>query len=252
MTMHRIERVRHEGARRRSLTVAAKTTLAPKYLSITFSCDDFEDFVTLGADDHVKLFIPDLPSPEGGKPAMRDYTPRAFDVATGKIVIDFALHDDPGPATAWALSAQVGDRIEIGGPRGSAIVPSNLDWYWLIGDEAALPAIARRLEELPRTTVHVLAAVQGPGEEIALPLTADHIGEWVHRSNEAGADPRPLLERVRQWQLPPGVGFVWIAAEAGVAKVLREAVAAMGHPAAMTKAAGYWTKGLADTTARLD
>jgi hypothetical protein len=36
----------------------------------------------------------------------------------------------------------------IGGPRGSLVVPTDLEWQWLIGDESALPAIARRLEEL--------------------------------------------------------------------------------------------------------
>lgn len=35
------------------------------------------------------------------------------------------------------------------GPRGSFVVPLEYDWHLLVGDESALPAIARRLEELP-------------------------------------------------------------------------------------------------------
>src|SRR3546814_10448720 len=37
----------------------------------------------------------------------------------------------------------------IAGPRGSFLVPTAFDWHLLIGDETAIPAIARRLEELP-------------------------------------------------------------------------------------------------------
>nr|WP_254602817.1 siderophore-interacting protein [Sphingomonas bacterium] len=56
---------------------------------------DLADFVSLSADDHVKLFLP----VEGEADAMRDYTPRAFDTGLGTMTIDFALHD-AGAATA--------------------------------------------------------------------------------------------------------------------------------------------------------
>lgn|GEM_PF-5321617 len=47
-----------------------------------------------------------------------------------------------------------------------------------------------------------------------------------------------------QIELIPGT-FVWIATEAGIAKHLREAVLAMGHPLPWLKAAGYWINGKA-------
>ena len=115
-------RMRHEGARRRVLTVAEKHHASPHYLSIRFDCLDFGDFASASPDDHVKLFLPQ-DGPVSGRPPMRDYTPRAFDPAKGLMVIDFALHQPAGPATAWAIAAQPGDRIEIGGPRGSVLLP---------------------------------------------------------------------------------------------------------------------------------
>ena len=69
---------------------------------------------------------------------MRDYTPRAFDQASGRLTIDFAIHG-AGPVTAWALAVRVGDALNIGGPRGSTILPDDLDWLCLIWDETALP-----------------------------------------------------------------------------------------------------------------
>jgi NADPH-dependent ferric siderophore reductase len=56
------------------------------------------------------------------------------------LTIDFAIHL-AGPHQ-WAAAAKVGDRLDIGGPRGSAVVPDDFDWYLLIGDEARCPPSA--------------------------------------------------------------------------------------------------------------
>ncbi len=244
-------RMRHEGARRRSLTVVAKTRLTPNYLSIAFTCDDMADFVSAGADDHIKLFIPGAPL-ENGKPAMRDYTPRAFDLARGELIVDFALHDEPGPATAWAIAAELGDTIEIGGPRGSVVIPGGYDWVWLVGDEAAIPAITRRLTEPGNSPVTVFVAVADACEQVPFATCAGQTVNWVHRPATSAADPAPLLAALDAAALPPGTGFIWIAAEAAVTKALRARLLERGHPQGQMKAAGYWTQGLADTTAKFD
>ena len=246
-----VTRMRHENARRRRLTIVEKQQLAPHYLALRLHGEDWEGFHSAAPDDHIKLFVPDGPL-ENGKPAMRDYTPRAFDAARGELVIEFALHDDPGPATAWAIAAQVGDAVEIGGPRGSTLIAPTLDWYWLLGDEAAIPAMLRRMAEWPQANIRALAAVAGAQEELPLALAPAHGVQWVHRPASAAGDPAALLAALAAWDLPAGEGFIWIAAEAGVAKALREALLARGHEPSRMKAAGYWTKGQADTTVRLD
>ncbi len=103
-------------------------------LRITFSSPDLADFSSPSPDDHIELFLPDPANP--GQQVMRDYTPRAFDAARKILTLDFALHD-AGPATAWALAAQPGDRLAIGGPKGSVMVADDFDFYLLIGDESA-------------------------------------------------------------------------------------------------------------------
>ena len=91
---------------------------------------------------------PDGKPPEGVERSPgRDYTPRRYDAGRNELVIDFALHD-AGPATDWAAQAEPGQQLAVGGPRGSFVVPDDFDWYLFIGDETALPAIGRRLEEL--------------------------------------------------------------------------------------------------------
>jgi NADPH-dependent ferric siderophore reductase len=182
---------------------------------------------------------------------MRDFTPRRFDVARNKIVIDFALHES-GPATSWAAAAKVGDKLEIGGPRGSAVIPDDFDWYLLIGDETALPAIGRRVEELragvPVTTIVVLASLD---EAQTFKTKADWTPIWCPRD---GADDAAVLRTaVKALDNPPGEGSVWIAAEANVARALRSyMIESRQHPREWIKAAGYWTRGETDSHTRIE
>ncbi|ANT62401.1 NADPH-dependent ferric siderophore reductase [Salipiger sp. CCB-MM3] len=234
-----ITRHRHE-LKRRTLTVRDSQRLTPHMLRITLEGEDLADFTSLGADDHVKLFL----DTDGEAPVARDYTPRAFDAEARTLVLDFALHD-AGPATAWAEAAQPGDTLLVGGPRGSAVVAPVFDWYLMIGDETALPAMARRVEELPEGVAAItLAAVPGPEDQQEWQSAAAQTAQWLHRPVEDAHDPAPLLDAAKALDLPEGKGFVWIAAEAQVARALKlHFLQDRAHPAPHLKAAGYWVKG---------
>lgn len=236
-----IERVRHD-LKRRSLQVEEIRRITPGMLRITCGGDDLADFVSLAPDDHVKVFVPG-PS---GQIERRDYTPRRYDPVARTLAIEFALHD-AGPATAWALGAKVGDRLDIGGPRGSAVVsPDVRDWL-LIGDETALPAMGRRIEEADETMrITSMGAVTGPDERQAFETRAASTIAWAYRPLSAADDPGPLLDMLKDLDLRPDT-FVWIAAEAKVVRALRAfLVAERGFDLGWIKAAGYWVMGQAD------
>jgi NADPH-dependent ferric siderophore reductase len=250
---HQIVRVRRE-PQRRTLTVARIEAVTPRMLRLHFNSDDMAGFESLSFDDHIKVFLTvggkAGPAPGGGeRPPMRDFTPRRFDAAAGTITLDFAMHD-AGPAIDWAKAATIGDTLTIGGPRGSAIVPDDFEWYWLIGDETALPAIGRRIEEL-RASVPVTSVVMvaDAGEAQTFETAADWTGHWPLRV--AGEDDAAALIAMLP-ALPPGDGFVWIAAEADVARAVRAYVIDQGHPRGWTKAAGYWQRGAADAHVRIE
>jgi NADPH-dependent ferric siderophore reductase len=243
---HQIQRVRHE-VRRRALTVTSLEHLTPRMLRVGLVSPELHDFVSLAADDHIKLFFP-----VGDETVMRDFTPRAFDLAKGVLWIDFAMHD-AGPATEWAASARIGDTLQIGGPRGSAIVPDDFDWHLLVGDETALPALARRVEELPPgASVAVYAIVAANEDVMTFQSPADLVQTWIVR--EGGSDDATLLRTALDtFTPPPGDGFVWIAAEGGVARALRQyMVEERGHPREWMKAAGYWARGKADGGGKIE
>lgn len=252
MARHQITRVRHE-TRRRMLTVHTVEQLTPKMLRIGFVSADLEGFVSASADDHIKLIFPsEDAASQDGRPCMRDFTPRSFDTAAGTLVIDFALHD-AGPATQWAAAAKVGDTLEIGGPRGSAIIPDDFDWYLLIGDETALPAIGRRVEELrPGASVATAVVIDGADETQTFQTQADWTALWAIRQ-EGEDDAAALCKVLDGYELPAGEGHVWIAAEGGVARALRTYMTEQrGHPREWIKAAGYWSQGQADAHERIE
>jgi len=229
---HRAQRVRHE-TKRRELQVARVEAVGPHFRRVTFSGDSLADFVSASFDDHVKLIL----DSGAGAPVMRDYTPRRFDTAARELDIEFALHGD-GPAAHWATQAAPGQRVMIGGPRGSFIVPTGFDWHLLTGDETALPAIARRLEELPGDTRAIVRlVVADPADRRVLASAAALDLKWFDSDSA-------LLAEVRALTLPGGEGYAWCAGEAGtMAELRRTLVDDKGHDRQAIRAAAYWKRG---------
>jgi NADPH-dependent ferric siderophore reductase len=230
----------------RDLVVGHSASVTPKMVRLTLVGEALAGFTSPAPDDHIKVFAGEHSEER------RDYTPRRFNPDTNELVVDFAMHD-AGPVTQWARNAKVGDPARIGGPRGSVIIPDDFDWWLLIGDETALPAIGRRIEETSVCNVTSIVAVAGPEEEQTFVTTAAHKSHWVHRSASEADNPAPLLAALKAFVPPPGDGFIWIAAEANVARPLRQhALAEMNHPFPWIKASGYWLKGSADAAENFD
>jgi NADPH-dependent ferric siderophore reductase len=243
------QRVRHE-LRRRQLAVQAVERISPNMARVTLSGAELAGFASLGFDDHVKLLFPVAGAAGAdGEPqfAGRNYTPRRYDAAGGTLVIDFALHD-AGPATQWAEQAQPGQSLTVGGPRGSFVIPASYDWHLFVGDDTALPAIARRLEELPEgNRVVVVVEVDSPADKLTFDTRTEASVHWVYRNGtEAGAADL-LSQALREIDLPRGDYYAWVACESSAAKALRtQLLAEHGAQPQWTRAAGYWRRGVAD------
>lgn len=238
-----IERVRHD-TRRRTLTVESVVDITPGMRRVTLAGDDLADFTSLAPDDHIKIFV----SAADGAEERRDYTPRRYDNAERTLIIDFALHE-AGPVTQWAVNARPGDRLEIGGPRGSAVVSAAVKRWLLIGDETALPAIGRRIEESGAgTVITTVAAVAGLLEEQVFETQAELHVHWAHRPLSQATDAAALLTLLGTIDIQPET-FVWVAAEASVTRDVRNyLLTERGCPLSWIKASGYWVQGKADTT----
>jgi len=235
---------------------------------------DLAGFTSAAADDHVKLFLPEPGTerptqptlgPNGPvwpndqpKPVMRDYTPRRYDPTRGELSIEFVLHDvggpHGGPASEWAAQAAPGQWLGVGGPRGSMLIPEDYDAYLLAGDESALPAIARRLEEMrPGTPAVVLIEVADAAEQRHLPTAAQAAVTWLHRNGAPAGTTSLLADALRAQKLPSGDLHAWIAGEIETARTLRAMLMEQaGLVRAQIHAAGYWRIGEAASHTRLE
>ena len=250
-------RVRHD-LKFRTLNVAAVHDLTPDLRRIVLEGPELAGFISAAFDDHVKIFpaaegqTPVMPTagPDGPifpepRPVARDYTSRGYDGATNRLTMDFVTGHG-GPATEWAMSAKVGSVLGIGGPRGSFVVPTAFADHVLIGDETALPAIARRLEELPAgVRAHAVIEVADAASRLDLHSQAEVALTWGTRDGAPRGRTETLLTAVETALagVDPSDAYIWIAAEAAVAKTLRAHVLARGFSPKTMKAAGYWRLG---------
>lgn len=228
-----IQRVRHE-LKRRELTVASVAPLGPGFVSVTFTGADLADFVSLSFDDHVKLMFDE----SAESPVRRDYTPRRFDREQRTLTLEFALHGH-GAASSWARSATVGQHLTVGGPRGSFVIPPDLDWHLLAGDSTALPAISRRLEELPQGARAFVVVLADAADRRELPTRADAQVLWVDSADA-------LVAAVQAWTPPAGTGAAWGGGEAQAMARMRKVLADKGVPRELTRVSAYWKQGVAD------
>jgi NADPH-dependent ferric siderophore reductase len=241
-------------------------TLTPQLVSISVRGPDFQDFSSSSFDDHVKLLLPQpgqplvLPvfGPDGPvaapdaalRPVARDYTPRRFDNALCELELEFAMHG-VGPADDWARQVGPGQKLGVGGPRNSRVISLEYDWHLLIGDDTALPAIARRLEELPGTA-RALVVIEVDGADCVPPLRSSATVEFTHLFRRA-SHPARLAEKVRELHLPTGAGYAWAAGEAAeIAAVRRELVTTHGLDKSRIRAAAYWKRGAAAHHTRIE
>ncbi len=227
--VRRIQRVRHE-LLMRDLEVSRVEQLSPHFVSVTLHGESLASFRSDSFDDHVKLFF--------GETDRRDYTPRSFDRERCELTIEFALHG-AGAASDWAGQAAVGQHLRVGGPRGSMIIPTDYDWHLLIGDDSALPAVHRRLEELPpEARVITVLQVGDAADRRLFTGRAQTEVNWVQ-------SPEALQSAVAALKLPDGEGFAWAAGEASAMASVRALLVAKGLPKEALKVAAYWKAGAA-------
>lgn len=205
----------------RRFEVTGSRTVTPNMLRITLGGEGMETFPAGQQGGYVKLMLD--PQPDSEKPTVRTYTVRS-QRADG-IDVDFALHGvgtaNAGPATEWAMNAQVGQMISVGGPGPAKPLPEGADWYIVAGDMTALPAISVNLEALPRSARGV-AVIEIQHDEDRQAIDAP-VGIDIHWlvNPETGARPELLADHVRSLGWREGRTYAWAACEFSAMRALR-------------------------------
>ena len=271
-----------------SLQVDRTRRLGPSLVRVTFTGgasqaegpagEDLRNFASGGRDQSLSLFLPhpgqDAPvlpplddpdmyailgawraMPDDERAVMRSYTVREQRTEpTPEVDIDFAIHEDGGPACRWAHSAKPGDRVVVLGPavaQNTGVrfqLPEDADSVLIWADETALPAASAILEWLPaETRARVFLEVPYSGDRMELATQADATVTWLVR--EEGAPT--ALDAVRAAELPGESPYVWIAGESGAVKALRRHfVGERGLDRRRVTFVGYWRKGLSEDALR--
>jgi NADPH-dependent ferric siderophore reductase len=246
-------------------TVAEVSSVTPRMRRVTLS--GLADFPGGGPGAHFKLVLPSpdgspvvlpyrgpdgLVWPDGPRPLLRTYTARQVDAAAGTLTVDFALHDERGPATAWAAAAQPGDDIVVSGARGGYLIGAGegpgADWTLLVADETALPAAGAIVEAAPAgAQILLIAEVAGPGEELSFATAADLTTTWLYR-DPAGAPAGALAAAaVADAELPAGRGAYWVGLESAAMRLVRRhLIADRGADREQLSTRAYWKRGVAN------
>ncbi|WP_370584675.1 siderophore-interacting protein [Pantoea sp. SM3640] len=247
------QRVRNE-LRFRHIQVASKTRIAGKFWRIRFSGSDLAGFTSPGFDDHIKVFFPAaegetlaLPQitdagivwPEGLRPQARDYTPLEFD-GESSLTLDFYIHQQ-GVASDWAAQAQVGDKLIVGGPRGSLVVPTDYAFQLYVCDETGLPAFARRQRDARAQALHLYAFTDEATGRDYLADTADVTTNWLGSGQMQKAQFSQLITRLDQIAIPTEDYFIWLTGEGEFVKALSDYFTSQrGLDSDFVRAVAYW------------
>ncbi|NJP88507.1 siderophore-interacting protein [Nonomuraea sp. FMUSA5-5] len=251
-----------------TLEVVRNTRLSPHFTTVTLGGPQLERLRPTGFDQTVRLFFPRdgqpgltmptlsneawmaqvLLQPKSRRPWVRNYTIRRARPEANEVDIEFVLHGDASPASAWAQRARPGDPAGIFDMGISYLPPAGAAWHLLAGDESALPAILAILDSAPASLVAEVFLEVPSSADIRTDVTAPEGARihWLPRDG-SGAIPGALaLETVKRASLPDGRFYTWVAGESRLATGLRrhlvnERGAAKGDVAFF----GYWRHGRA-------
>jgi NADPH-dependent ferric siderophore reductase len=192
--------------------------------------------------------------PSAVHPLVRTYTARSFDDERATMDIDFVIHEEGGVGSRWAASAAIGDRLALAlrypeaSPRDHGA-----DWYLLVGDETAVPAIASIIETMPvGRRVVAFIEVADTNDEQPFASGAEVAVTWLYRGDDPAGTSPVVDETLRRLDWPDGRVFAFVAGEvrmvSAVRRYLREEKGLTRHD---YKIQAYWRRGMTEVE-RLD
>lgn len=278
-----------------------KSHVSPSLLSLVFGGPDVANMKCDSPDQRIKMLFPsedgsisNLPDhgqwysllqelPKEKRPVVRTYTLRRVDRERQEVTVEFVSHGTEGPASAWAISSQPGDKIQIVAPNAEYPAdsggyewtpPAGLRQGLIVADETALPAARGILELLSKqqNPPEIQAFFEVPEQGDCVDLSEFGFAKihWLPRKAVNARHGECLLKAVSQYaQLPETTGIAetvneeaegellwdkattasnafygWVAAESSVVKMLRRYL--IGECSVSHDAINfmaYWSKG---------
>ena len=248
---------------RQVFELKAREYLTPHYIRITLG-GDVSVFKNTTIGDNNKIFIPpkgvnevnfqalDKQSSDKGKvdsslaPSVRTYTHKGIDLEKNELIVDFVNHGVNGPASAWAVEANIGDKLGVAMRTEPKELYPNAAWYLLVGDTTAIPVLSAILESLPATAKGIcVIEVPTKNDEQILSTQAAITFKWLHNNEpEKGSK---LADTVKELTLPSESKFGYVACEFSSVREIRNYLRKeCDWTANELHAYSYWKAGVAE------
>ncbi|GAA1475337.1 ATP-binding cassette domain-containing protein [Corynebacterium felinum] len=230
------------GAKEHRATVTGTSWIAPHVKRVDFHSPDLLDPQGESPSAWVRGWFPD----PFGKSTLhqRGYTFLESNSDTGEFSIAFLIHDPAGPASQWAITAQVGEEIVFQRYGSQGFIPSDPPpaGYLLVGDAASWPAISSIIASLPSgTPIKVLMELfHEQDRNLPFPTHPDVEIAWIPTRE----DSRALLNALSAgdyhgWR-------TWVAAETTATRLVRQALQIdHGQNKGTMYTQAYWVHGKA-------
>jgi NADPH-dependent ferric siderophore reductase len=201
--------------------VLRRESVTPHILRVTLGGPGLDGFPDDSDGGYIKLRLAE-PESTDGKPSVRTYTVRRYDMKAQELDVDFVVHESDGPAVNWAQSCRPGDKIKVGGPGPKKLLNQEADWFLVVGDMSALPAISANLERLPADAKgYALLEIIDEADKQSLKVPDGLQLEWI-----VNGDPERenslLFDRVKALEWLPGDPYIWVAGEFSQSLAIRK------------------------------
>ncbi len=234
--------------------VIKTTRISPSIQRVHLGGEELNAFPAVAPGAYIKLMFdlngrPLTSAGEKGNFAMRTYTVNSVNPDKPEITVDMVLHATDGltgPAAAWAVNAQIGDKIMIAGPGTSKGLSESYDWVLLAGDLTALPSIRNHLASLPKDAKgYAVISIEHNDDIVSLetPEAVDVI--WEIKSS--------LTETISSLTWHEGQPAVWIACEfSDMRNIRRWLKDEKSLPHEQLYISSYWKKGRSEDQHKID
>jgi len=223
------------------LTVQSTSQLSPELYEVTLHGD-----ASIGGvpGNDVMVLVHDAQ----GRPTRRRYSVRHRDDDANTITL-WIVTNHEGPGASWATSCQVGDDVDIVGPRGKITLDPMADWHLFVGDTTGLASFYRMAEsiEVPGKAIFIVEvdtmedARTAPFDE-GLGVT----GIFVERQGRQYHDPAGLLTGLSAFDFPDHVGQAYVFAEFSVVKTVTAALRDRGLTDEQIRTKSFYRTGRAN------
>ena len=222
----------------REVVVSRTQQLSPHLKRVVLTGDSLSDFPEDQQGAYVKLRI----DQGSEKLIMRSYTIQAFDPSTRELTLDFVVGQHVGPATDWADTVSVGQKVSIGGPGPRKMDCFGASTYLLVGDLTSINAVIAYANLIDSSaTVHAFLDAPSSEDFLAIDWPKNVQVSW-HLAEKGKHDS--IVEAVKQMESLPVDTHVFIASEASVFRELRRFVRDnVGLPNEQLFASAYWKEG---------